>query len=397
MSSENLHASRCCPVVELRQYTLAPRQRDVLVDLFDRHLVESQEALGITVIGQFRDRRRADRFVWLRGFPDMEARHKALEAFYGGPIWAAHRDAANATMIDFDDVLLLKPARPETAFRLGPGPAATSPHGPSTVLAGIYRMSRPVEAGLVAEFEERVAPELAANGIHGEGIFVTEYAPNTFERLPVREGDHVLVWFGAVKGAAHPSGWLEQLAAMTALGDQRASLLELEPTSRSLLGGGSRAARSSKHDFDFLFGSWKVRNRYLKGRLRNSSAWIEFESRAEVQPLLNGLGNIDRYSFVRNGEPTEGVTLRLFDPETGKWSLHWADTVRPGALLPPMIGKFEGGVGEFFGDETVDGRTVLCRFLWTRTGDGSPRWEQAFSDDGGQTWETNWVMTFTRP
>jgi len=152
----------------------------------------------------------------------------------------------------------------------------------------------------------------------------------------------------------------------------------------------------STDDFDFLFGSWLVHNRYLKGRLRHSTDWIEFEARADVQPLLGGLGNLDRISFVRQGEAVEGVTVRLFNPSTGDWSIHWADTVAPGVLQPPMVGKFLGDVGEFFGDEHVDGRKVLCRFLWTRAGDRAPRWEQAFSEDGGTTWETNWVMTFTR-
>ena len=96
------------PIVELRQYTLHPGTRDELIDLFDREFVESQEALGMQVLGQFRDLRRPDRFVWLRAFPDMETRAAALASFYGGPVWAAHSDQANATMIDFDDVLLLR-------------------------------------------------------------------------------------------------------------------------------------------------------------------------------------------------------------------------------------------------------------------------------------------------
>ena len=125
--------SRCCPVVELRQYTLKSGRREDLIDIFDRHLVEGQESLGMSVIGQFRDQRRSDRFVWLRGFPDMEARRKALEAFYDGPIWAAHKDAANDTMLEWDDVLLLKPARPETGFDAGSGGEETRP---SSVAAG---------------------------------------------------------------------------------------------------------------------------------------------------------------------------------------------------------------------------------------------------------------------
>ena len=99
-------------IVELRQYTLHPQQREVLIDLFDREFVETQEAQGMRVLGQFRDLDRPDQFVWLRGFADMPARHRALEGFYGGPVWAAHRHAANATMIDSDNVHLLRPAWP---------------------------------------------------------------------------------------------------------------------------------------------------------------------------------------------------------------------------------------------------------------------------------------------
>jgi hypothetical protein len=388
----------CCPVLELRQYTLKPGHREVLIELFDCHFVESQEAAGMTLVGQFRDRRRADRFVWLRGFSNMERRHTALEAFYGGPIWAAHKTEANSTMENVDDVLLLKPARPALAFHTGAGTGSPShDRKPSTVLAGIYQLPRPVDARLVSQFEQGVAPILEANRVKVEGVFVTESARNTFTRLPVREGEHVLVWFGIVQDPGSSPGWIDRLASRTALDDRPVSVLELEPTSRSRLGDGPNAARATKHDFDFLFGSWTVHNKYLKGRLSHSSEWMEFEAQSHVEPLLDGFGHLDRYSAVRDGSPFEGITLRLFDPTTGDWSIHWADTGRARTLLPPMVGRFFGGVGEFFGDEIVDGRTVLCRFLWTRPTTHSAQWEQAFSEDGGKTWETNWIMTFTRP
>src|SRR5580698_2965519 len=104
------------PIVELRQYTLHPGMRDVLIDLFDREFIESQETLGMAVIGQFRDVDDPDRFVWLRGFHDMATRADGLKGFYCGPVWKEHRDAANATMIDSDNVLLLRPAQPESGF-----------------------------------------------------------------------------------------------------------------------------------------------------------------------------------------------------------------------------------------------------------------------------------------
>src|SRR5262245_24899667 len=396
--SMNIGAStprRCCPVIELRQYTLKPGQRDVLIDLFDRHFVESQEATGMTVVGQFRDRRRPDRFVWIRGFPDMASRHQALDRFYGGPVWAAHRTVANATMIDVSDVLLLRPAGSDGGFPLEgdemtPG---TRPRNPTTVLAVIYTLATQADDSLVAQFEKQVAPRLRTRGLTLTGVFVTETAANTFTRLPVREGEYVLVWVATVTGSPERP---ESIAAGSTLAGHVPTVLDLEPTSRSLLGDGVHAARASKHDFDFLHGSWIVHNRYLKGRMRRSTEWAEFDAQSEVQPLLNGLGQLDRFRAVRDGNSIEGVTLRLFNPATGEWSLHWADTVNPGVLLPPMVGRFNGDVGEFFGDEFVDGKKVLCRFYWTRTSPASPRWEQAFSDDEGKTWETNWIMTFTR-
>jgi hypothetical protein len=170
-------------------------------------------------------------------------------------------------------------------------------------------------------------------------------------------------------------------------------------TCLSLLLQGSAEMSTSKnavHDFDFFMGSWKVHNRFLRSRLKGSTEWLEFEGRNEVQPLLSGMGNLDRYCTVREGKAVEGVTVRLFDPDTRLWSIYWADNVRPGTFLPPMRGKFRNGVGEFWGDEEVNGKKVVCRFRWMPNGGDAPRWEQAFSDDGGKTWETNWIMTFTR-
>jgi hypothetical protein len=384
----------CCGVVELRQYRLHPGKRETLIDLFERHLLDPQEAAGMTIVGQFRDRKREDRFVWVRGFPDMERRQAALERFYDGPIWASHRNAANATMIDSDDVLLLKPARPDLAFHLDGGPPPASGTEENLVVVGIYSLTEPPSPALVARFEEQVAPMLAGRGLRVNGLFVTESAPNRF-RLPVREGENVLVWF-ALRETTRGEGGEEigRLADASVLDGVKPDLLELSPTSSSRLGGGQAAPRPA--DFTALTGAWKIHNRFLKGRLRRSQEWIEFEAESRVEPLLDGLGQIDRYTGVLEGRRIHGVTLRLLDPATGEWTLYWADSVRPGKLLPPMVGRFSGGSGEFFGDEEVDGRSVLCRFRWNGLGTDAPQWEQAFSGDGGSTWETNWIMTFTR-
>lgn len=146
------------------------------------------------------------------------------------------------------------------------------------------------------------------------------------------------------------------------------------------------------HDFDFLHGRWSVAHRRLRERLTGSSEWLTLTGTAVVRPVLRGVGNVDRFTF--DGEEYEGLTLRLFDLDTQVWTIHWADS-RTGRLDPPLAGRFAEGVGLFFGDDTHAGRPVRVRFIWRSTPSG-PRWEQAFSVDDGQTWETNWIMEFTR-
>lgn len=169
-------------IVELRQYTLHPGARDTLIDLFEREFVTGQEAAGITVGGRFLDLDDPDRFVWVRSFPDMAARERALHAFYYGPIWRAHRDAANATMLDSDDVLLLR----------GPGFAAPDTAGP--VVATICH---PVDAAFADRFERDLRPGLTAAGTPPQAAHRTEHAENTFPALPVRTGEEVFLWFTA--------------------------------------------------------------------------------------------------------------------------------------------------------------------------------------------------------
>ena len=187
----------CCPVVELRQYTLVPSARETLIELFEREFIETQEATGMTVIGQFRDLNNQDRFVWLRGFSDMDARATQLQAFYSGPVWKAHRDAANATMIDSDNVLLLRPASPTSGFQLEH--ASRAPVG-STVrqdllVATIDHLDKAKAVDFSTFFERELRPHLTNAGISVLASFVTETHPNTFPRLPVREDANVFVWF----------------------------------------------------------------------------------------------------------------------------------------------------------------------------------------------------------
>jgi hypothetical protein len=238
----------CCPVVELRQYTLVPGKRETLTALFEREFIETQEATGMTIIGQFRDLNNPDRFVWLRGFNNMNARAIQLEQFYGGPIWKAHRDAANATMIDSDNVLLLRPASPTSGFHLerarrAPVGSASERHG--LLVATIYHLGKTQGADFAAFFEREIRPHLAQAGISVLASFITETHPNTFPRLPVREDANVFVWFARFGDRAsveeqsarliqsmRERGMENRLSALVA---EPPEILMLQPTARSLL------------------------------------------------------------------------------------------------------------------------------------------------------------------
>lgn len=152
---------------------------------------------------------------------------------------------------------------------------------------------------------------------------------------------------------------------------------------------------SSRHDFDFFEGKWKLRNKKLKTRLDNCKEWIEFESTQEMYKVLNGIGNIDNFLATVDGGSFEGMTVRLFNPKTSLWSIYWADS-DDGVLQPPVIGSFENNVAHFFTKDTFKGRKILIVFRWDARDKENPIWSQAFSGDNGKTWEWNWYMYFTR-
>ena len=237
------------PVVELRQYTLRPGQREVLIDLFDRVFVESQEAAGMAVVGQFRDLDDPDRFVWIRGFASMPSRARALASFYGGPVWKAYRAQANATMIDTDNVLLLRPA---TAWQGFPAPAAERlpvdrpVTDPSCILVTIYYRDHPFDPAFADFFDHQARPALIDAGVTPLASLQTEYAENTFPALPVRTGENVFVWLARFPSPAHLGSHLRQLdhsgqwqnhvlPALSAQITGAPQRLRLAPTTRSLL------------------------------------------------------------------------------------------------------------------------------------------------------------------
>ena len=226
-----------------------PGKRDILIDLFDREFIESQEAVGIKVIGQFRDLDRPNCFVWLRGFRDMPSRAKALADFYGGPVWKAHREAANATMIDSDNVLLLRPSVPTSGFSLEnvKRPPMGSDEVPtSLVVATIYYFKGPVAGDFIDFFEHTLKPLATSLGATVSGCFVTETSENTFQALPVRADENVFVWFSIFQNSAAYGNYVAALSqserwrgeVSDGLGrylNKTTEVLKLTPTARSQL------------------------------------------------------------------------------------------------------------------------------------------------------------------
>lgn len=228
-------------VYELRQYTLRAGQRETLISLFERHFVEPQNELGAHVLGTFRDLDDPDRFVWIRGFADMAARHGALESFYGGPVWQAHRAAANATMVDSDNVLLLRPASTGTGLAQAARPADAGIVGATIHYLGSVEPDR-----FAAFFRSTMLPQLKALGVEPLACLATEDSPNTFARLPVRQHERVFLWLARWPDAeSHEtfrsacrriSGWRDDApeAVLPAL-MRKPEQLRLAPTPRSVL------------------------------------------------------------------------------------------------------------------------------------------------------------------
>lgn len=235
-------------VMELRQYKIVEGRRDAFVELFDREFVESQEATGLRLVGQFRDLDDPDRFVWMREFPDMAARERSLGAFYSGAHWQALRGQANSLLFDNDNVLLLKPAGPDRGFRPSPPRApvgATSKPG-GVVVANIWRLWLEPDAAFADFFETTVRPELEAAGLPVIAAFLPERAANNYPKLPIREGEKLFVWFvrahspdayaAAMQRLEARPGWKARVAP--ALADKLESppvVRRLAPTPRSAL------------------------------------------------------------------------------------------------------------------------------------------------------------------
>ena len=156
------------------------------------------------------------------------------------------------------------------------------------------------------------------------------------------------------------------------------------------------ALAAHAHDWDWLVGKWNVKHRRLKGRLEGSTTWEVFDGSCEMRRMLDGFGNVDDNVLELPGGTYRAMGIRAFDPATRRWAIWWLDSRTPAVIEPPVFGAFKNGIGTFMGDDTFKGKPVKVRFQWSEITARSALWEQAFSPDGGHTWETNWVMRFER-
>ena len=231
-------------VFELRQYTLYGGKRDTLIGLFEKNFIESQEAVDANIIGTFRDLDDPDRFVWIRGFRDMQTRGQALDSFYGSsPAWLAHKKEANTTMVDSDNVLLLRPASSQSQF------VSSAPHGSADAAiygVTIYYLAGVDETQFTDFFDSAILPHLHALGVQPVAVLTTDEVPNNYPRLPIRDKDRVFLWMARFPSEQAYTSFSEQMRQWSGWRDKapeavlpavmrKPEQLRLKPTTRSPL------------------------------------------------------------------------------------------------------------------------------------------------------------------
>jgi hypothetical protein len=245
-----LTTASCCNVIELRQYTLHPGRREPFIELFDSTFADPLDGTGMTVIGQFRDLDRPDRFVWIRGFQDMPSRAKELAAFYDSDLWHAHRNEANASIDDSDSVLLLEPAAAELRFQSVPPRSAPTGVAPSSGLfvATLYYTKADSPSEFAELFEHSLRRHAEKAGARTLAGYLTSPQDNNFPRLPVRVGERIFVWMAHFTSPEAYAAYQVKLTAdktwtqtLWAAARQQLSrdpeVLRLIPTARSRLRG----------------------------------------------------------------------------------------------------------------------------------------------------------------
>ena len=156
-------------------------------------------------------------------------------------------------------------------------------------------------------------------------------------------------------------------------------------------GAAKAAAHDGQHDFDFEIGKWTIHLKRMLHPLSGTAEWVEFDGTTVTRPMWDGRANIEEFETTNASDHVEGLTLRLYDPKAHQWSIYWASGKAGQLSLPATVGEFKDGVGEFYDQEAFNGRQILVRYQWSKITPTSAHFEQSFSDDGGKTWEVNWI------
>jgi hypothetical protein len=154
--------------------------------------------------------------------------------------------------------------------------------------------------------------------------------------------------------------------------------------------------RDGQHDFDFELGSWNIHLKRLQNPLTGSTKWIEFDGTSVTRKVWDGKAQLEEFETDGPAGHIEGLTLRLYNPQTHQWNLYWANSKNGAMGGPPNVGVFQNGRGEFYCQDTFNGRVIFIRYVWSDITPNSAHFEQSFSDDGGKTWEVNWITDQTR-
>jgi hypothetical protein len=255
----------------------------------------------------------------------------------------------------------------------------TTYRGP--LLAATYLFANESEAASFAQHDIGALNEaVRRDGGAIVALLTIERSHNTFPRLPVREGEHVVV---VLFDGIEPERLCMQNPAPS-------EIAHLVPTPRSKI---RLTRRGSPGNFDFLKGDWNVKHRKLRSRLTGSNDWVEETGTCRGFTLADGIVSVDEFVFPSSG--IKACSLRNLDREAQRWTIHWT-TNRTGRLFAPVHGGFDNDRGEFYGYDVEAGTPVFVRYIWSDCKSKYPRWEQAFSVDGGASWETNWTMDFTK-
>jgi hypothetical protein len=244
----------------------------------------------------------------------------------------------------------------------------------------------------------KVTPPNAGEFKNGQGEFYTQDTLNGKLRY------NRYIWSKLTTNSPHfEESWsddggktweLYNITDMTRIGEDSVKPY-VAPTAVPADSTAATVERDGQHDFDFIFGDWQYHLKRRLNPLTGSTKWVEYEGTGHGIKIWNGRANLDEFEGDGATGHIEGLTLRTYNPKTHQWSLYWANS-KDGKVVVPQIGQFKDGRGEFYAQDMLNGKSIFIRFVWTNTTTSMPHFEQSFSDDGGKTWEANWITDSTR-